>query len=181
MPNYISNTAENHISEIYPYNVKPQYRAPDVEGKYPQLSNPPDYSSQAIIFKNNELVIVKGWDEKGTIKLNNLFVPINNFLQMELLVKPSNEMELTDYQTLDFSLLSSENKVNFICLIPSYENQENLDQTYWKIMYKFNNEDNWNKLGRILMLSHFDNTIEPLKLKNITEEDLYIKILLGVE
>lgn len=179
-----TRAAEDHYSENYPYNVKPQFRSPEVEGKLPCLTCPPDYSKQALIFNDNELMVIKGWSKKATIPLKNFFIPVENFSIVEILVKPSNLNDLTTFNTIDFRTLVPENKVNFLCILPLYENLEEIDQENWKLLYKFdtqpNVEDSWRSIGRILFLSTFINEIEPVNIKNLTSENLYLKILYGV-
>ena len=60
-----------------------------------------------------------------------------------------------------------------------FNNMEDLDQNNWKMKYKFESDSNWKNLGRILMLSSYDDSIEKIQLKNISTEDIFVKIIIG--
>lgn len=182
---YPTGDSQTHVSENFPYNVSPQFRTPIrdlVDG--PKLTPLPDYSLQAIIIKNSEIVVSKGWQEKSTISLKNFFVPIENYAEFELLIPPSNVDNKSDYSVIDFRNFNKDNKVSFICLLPCYENLNDVDQNMWKIILKSedgsSDDSGWNSIGRIFILSTFGSNISPYRIKNLTTEDLFVKILIGV-
>ena len=182
---YPTGDANTHVSENFPYNVVPQFRTPMrelVDG--PKLAPLPDYSIQAIIIKNSELTLTKGWQEKSILSLKNFFVPVENFAEFEILIPPSDVANKSDYSVIDFRNFNKLNKVSYICILPCYENLSDTDQDFWKIILKKEDgtpdSEGWSSVGRIFMLSTFGAEILPFRIKNLTPEELFVKILIGV-
>lgn len=170
--------ADQFYQEQYPYNTKPTYRIDGAHIK-PGLKNLPDSSKQFIIFDRDNLVVIKGWEWKSRIELNNFFVPVENFQESEILLKSFQELQ-NEFITVNFNNLSfDDNKASFLCIIPNYLDLDDQEQKNWKLSYKINDEAEWKTMSRILMLSTGDNLIEKIDLKNEMGESVLIKLLAG--
>lgn len=183
--------AFRYSTDNYPFNTIPQPRTPAPSGSLPILKCPADTSLQAIIINNSDLMVVKGWQGKSKLELNDLFIPVNSFFETEVLLPQLGDS--TDYNwemyhgyedefvTIDYGMLKDqEGKVKFICIYPLYINTTEDDQLKWKLKMRFQGETEWRSLGRIFMYSTgSDDGILPIELQNNMGVDVYLKIMVA--
>lgn len=181
--------ANTHQSNNYPYNIIPQFRSPAPSGTISTLECPEDFSKQFIIIDANNLVVVKGWDWKAKFDISQFFIPNELYQVLEFDLKYDSDYK--KYTTINYP--TPDNTIEFICIFPMYIESMSLDdQNDWKLNWKFSDDptfidpimaeddNNWNKLGRIFMLSTTkDKPLKPIQLQNRTGEDIKIKILIG--
>jgi len=169
-------------SKIYPYNVIPQYRTAQPSSPAPCLKCPPDESLQSIIFDCGTLSVIKGFQWKSNIELKDIFVPCEQYLEYEFIIKTNDP---ASFITLNYGNLSNPLKNNgteFVAIIPVYHTTALETQDLWWLNFRFVGETTWRKLGRFFMWSAtIDTPVPPIELQNISGEDITLKILIGQE
>lgn len=169
-------------SRIFPYNVIPQYRSPESPSPGPCLKCPPDENLQSIIFDGSNLSVIKGFQWKSNIELKDIFIPVEQYLEYELILKSESN---SDFITLNYGNLSNplkNNGVEFVAIIPLYHLTDLETQNLWWLNFRFQGENFWKKLGRFFMWSATTEIpILPIELQNISGEDITLKILISSE
>lgn len=176
--------------EHYPSHLPTSLRVPEVNDTcMPIIKCPPDPSLQAIVFGDANLQVIKGYETKSKIELNEFFVPCHSYNELEVLIPNLTdsyqyEGELyhqadLDYVTLDYGLFKNqEGAISFIMLFPMYHLTTLDDQSKWVLKFRFQGETEWRDLGRIFMWSAtYENGVLPLEIKNLTGVDIYTKII----
>ena len=177
-------------SQIYPYNVTPQYKEDEVGTPTTCLRCPADDSLQAILFLKDSLSIIKGSLLKSSISIKDVFVPAKEYLEYEFVLEvnsatipaSSDSSEIPEtYITLNYgNLINPQDGVDFVAIIPSYGSTDLENQTLWHINLRFYGETTWRKLGRMFIWSATpDNPVPVIELQNLSSEEIPIRILIA--
>ena len=175
----VNNIEENgnFFQPNFPYNVRPHFRKFVDDGGSPNLLNPPDYSIQSILIKDSNICISQGWETKNILPLNNFFIPVENYIQLEVNLPAHNSSE---FLQIDYTNLNGATGVNYLIMQPKFLNLQNLDQDMWKVDYKFINEVDYRSMGSLLFLTSVKQDIQPIQIKNNCTENLQCTIIFGV-
>jgi len=161
----------------YPFNINPQYRSQNPSNVGGCLRCPPDQSIQAIIFDCNSLNLIKGWQSKSIVGLDEFFVLCDNYLEYEISVKKSVD---DDYFTLNYGNIGDvDGNVPFVFLMPLYH-LTTLENDECFLNYRFKGDTEWSHLGKIFILdSTKDKPIKPIEIQNKTGEDILCRVLIS--
>lgn len=164
-------------SQQYPDNIVPQIRSQKPSEPLPCLTCPPDNSLQAIIIDNKNLVVIKGWEWRSNISLNDFFQPIDNYAEYQIIL-PAGETTTLTYNPI----ANASGNVNFVMLFPQYHTTNIELQSDWKMKWRTSGSSaDYNPLGRILMLSGTsDIGVQPIEIVNTAPADVEIKILIAI-
>lgn len=163
----------NRISNQYPYNVVPVYTDPSSPtGSCSVLKCPPDNNLKHIIFNDNNLSIIQGWETKLNFSLAEFFKTIDIHMEMEFIVE-NHEDDL--YSTVSTAIANR--YATFACVFPQYI-KTSLEQANWTLEYRHTGDDTWKPIGRILMLDSLEaNPIVNIEFRNHTGVEIPVKIL----
>lgn len=166
----------SEYTKSYPDRIMPQVRSPQPSEPMHCLTCPPNTELQAVIFNDTNLSVIKGWEWRSNIDLNDFFQPCENYAEYQLMI-PALGTKTLSYGPIALTT----GGVNFLMIFPQYH-QTNIEiQSDWKMRWRFVGDTTWNGLGRILMLSGTeDYEIRPIEIENTAPADVELKILITV-
>ena len=176
---YQSKTIENDVVDKqyqyrHPYNINPEYLSPSQKNENLMLKvNPPAFESLNLIFRDDMISSVRGYEHKDILNLKNIFIPIKNYSFSQVNLAPDNENTRT--ATFDFS---GNDLCNFLCIMPSYDFYS-LNTENYKLQFKFDEEENFKLLQSIYICALAEKSIKKLYLRNPTQTTISVDIVFG--